>query len=231
MGGALADCVFTSPPYGLGVDYGSYKDTIANLRSMLPVLADNWKRVLVMGGFAVINFGDIAGGREPAGCDEPCEYPMAVEYWPVFRRAGWRLWTRRVWCKPNPRVHAPWTIQSNRAATDFEHIWTWVLPGKPLFWKTGASARQGWFDTTKDHGVDVKRNVHAAGMAVGCAVRMVQIHCRGSKNVYEPFCGTGTTLIAAELTGRTCYGMEIEPKYCEVACQRWEKLTGEGRKQ
>jgi DNA modification methylase len=45
--------------------------------------------------------------------------------------------------------------------------------------------------------------------------------------VYEPFCGTGTTLIAAEQCGRTCYGMELSPQYCDVIVNRWEALTGQ----
>lgn len=46
-------------------------------------------------------------------------------------------------------------------------------------------------------------------------------------NVYDPFLGSGTTLIACERTGRTCYGMEIEPHYCDVILSRWEKGTGQ----
>jgi DNA modification methylase len=45
--------------------------------------------------------------------------------------------------------------------------------------------------------------------------------------VYDPFLGSGTTLIAAEQLGRTCYGMEISPQYCDVIVKRWENLTGE----
>ena len=45
-------------------------------------------------------------------------------------------------------------------------------------------------------------------------------------DVYEPFCGSGTTLIAAEQLGRKCYGMEISPQYCDVIVQRWEEFTG-----
>lgn len=45
-------------------------------------------------------------------------------------------------------------------------------------------------------------------------------------SVYDPFLGSGTTLIAAEQLDRTCYGMEISPQYCEVICQRFEKATG-----
>jgi len=44
--------------------------------------------------------------------------------------------------------------------------------------------------------------------------------------VYEPFGGSGSTLIAAEQTNRTCYMMELDPKYCDVIVTRWENLTG-----
>ena len=44
--------------------------------------------------------------------------------------------------------------------------------------------------------------------------------------IFEPFCGSGTTIIAAEKTNRKCYGMELDPKYCDVIVQRWEEFTG-----
>jgi DNA modification methylase len=44
--------------------------------------------------------------------------------------------------------------------------------------------------------------------------------------VYDPFLGSGTTLIAAELTGRVCFGLEIDPHYCDVIITRWQDLTG-----
>lgn len=48
--------------------------------------------------------------------------------------------------------------------------------------------------------------------------------------VYDSFGGSGSTLIACEQTGRVCYMMEIDPRYCEIICQRWEKYTGQKRK-
>ena len=54
----------------------------------------------------------------------------------------------------------------------------------------------------------------------------MQTLCDQSKSVYEPFCGTGTTLIAAEQLGRKCYGMEISPAYVAVILQRWADATG-----
>jgi DNA modification methylase len=44
--------------------------------------------------------------------------------------------------------------------------------------------------------------------------------------VYEPFSGSGSTLIAAEKAGRRCYAMEIDPRYVAVAIERWERFTG-----
>ena len=44
--------------------------------------------------------------------------------------------------------------------------------------------------------------------------------------ILDPFLGSGTTLIAAEKTGRKCYGMELDPKYCDVIVKRWEDFTG-----
>ena len=53
--------------------------------------------------------------------------------------------------------------------------------------------------------------VWCVGMVEGC-------------NVYDPFLGSGTTLIACEKLNRRCYGMEIEPAYCDVIVKRWEEM-------
>jgi DNA modification methylase len=46
------------------------------------------------------------------------------------------------------------------------------------------------------------------------------------KKLYDPFLGSGTTIIACEKTKRKCYGMEIDPHYCDVIVKRWEEYTG-----
>lgn len=47
------------------------------------------------------------------------------------------------------------------------------------------------------------------------------------KTVYDPFGGSGSTLIASEKVGKTCFSIEIEPKYCDVIIKRWQDFTGE----
>ena len=47
-----------------------------------------------------------------------------------------------------------------------------------------------------------------------------------SETVLDPFCGSGSTIIAAEKTGRQACGLEIDPKYIDVAVRRWQLFTG-----
>jgi DNA modification methylase len=56
--------------------------------------------------------------------------------------------------------------------------------------------------------------------------RPILNHLRRAELVYEPFLGSGTTLAAAELTERICFGIELDPKYVDVVIQRWQSLSG-----
>jgi DNA modification methylase len=56
--------------------------------------------------------------------------------------------------------------------------------------------------------------------------RPILNHTKRGELVYEPFLGSGTTLAAAEMTDRVCYGMELDPKYVDVVVQRWQTLSG-----
>ncbi len=68
---------------------------------------------------------------------------------------------------------------------------------------------------------------HPTMKPVGLCVRAIENSSRPHDVVIDPFLGSGTTLIAAERTGRRCCGMEIDPRYCRVAIARWEAFTGE----
>lgn len=57
--------------------------------------------------------------------------------------------------------------------------------------------------------------------------RPILNHTRRGEMVYDPFLGSGTTLAAAETTGRVCYGLEIDPKYADVIVKRWQSFTGQ----
>ena len=71
------------------------------------------------------------------------------------------------------------------------------------------------------------RNVdHPTIKPIELYTTLVNYHSKHNQNIYEPFMGSGTTLIACEKTGRKCYGMEIDPHYCDVIVKRYEQFTG-----
>jgi DNA modification methylase len=65
---------------------------------------------------------------------------------------------------------------------------------------------------------------HSTQKPIECMARPIQNH--EASEIYDPFLGSGTTLIAAEQLNRKCYGLEISPAYCDVIVKRWENLTG-----
>ena len=56
--------------------------------------------------------------------------------------------------------------------------------------------------------------------------RPIENNSSPGQAVYEPFCGSGTTIIAAEMTGRICHAIELDPLYVDVAVTRWQQFTG-----
>ena len=68
---------------------------------------------------------------------------------------------------------------------------------------------------------------HGTQKPVECMRRPIGNNSSPGQAVYDPFTGSGTTVIAAETTGRCCYSMELDPKYCDVIVQRWQEFTGQ----
>ncbi|ARP98282.1 site-specific DNA-methyltransferase [Pseudorhodoplanes sinuspersici] len=68
--------------------------------------------------------------------------------------------------------------------------------------------------------------VHGTQKPVECMRRPMLNNTEFGQAVYDPFLGSGTTLIAAETTGRVCYAMEIDPRYVDVVVRRWQAFVG-----
>ena len=75
-------------------------------------------------------------------------------------------------------------------------------------------------------GSDEDKFDHPTQKPVELMRRPILNHTKRGELVYEPFLGSGTTLAAAELTERHCYGLELDPKYTDVVVERWQSLTG-----
>lgn len=67
---------------------------------------------------------------------------------------------------------------------------------------------------------------HSTQKPVECMKRPIENNSSPGQAVYEPFSGSGTTIIAAEMTGRCCHAIELNPAYVDVAVKRWQDFTG-----
>jgi len=67
---------------------------------------------------------------------------------------------------------------------------------------------------------------HPTQKPVALMRKSILNHTKSGELVYDPFLGSGTTLAAAEVTGRACYGLELDPKYVDVVVERWQGLSG-----
>lgn len=94
-------------------------------------------------------------------------------------------------------------------------------------WKGGRNQFTVWdipniICLTKDEG----EWGHSTQKPIECMKRPIENNTDPGEWVYDPFCGSGTTIIAAEMTGRKCCACEIAPKYCDAICRRFESVTG-----
>jgi DNA modification methylase len=74
---------------------------------------------------------------------------------------------------------------------------------------------------------DGASGIHPTQKAVELIRRPIAWHTKPGGLIYEPFSGSGTAIIAAEMTGRRCYAMEISPAFIDCAVARWERFTGQ----
>lgn len=239
-GGARPLLMVTDPPYGVEYD-ASWRDVLKDGAHDLAkgkVLNDNradWREAwaLFSGDVAYVWH---AGSKAQVVADS-------------LTASGFQIRSQIVWAK-NQLV-----ISRGHYHSQHEPCWYAVRKGKTAHWKGGRKKTTLWKSLPEvvrsGEEVYVRRidadllwalsgdestvweidkplkseTGHSTQKPVECMARAIRNH--DSKGVYDPFLGSGTTLIAAEQLGRTCYGMELSPIYCDVICRRFEEFTGE----
>jgi DNA modification methylase len=78
-----------------------------------------------------------------------------------------------------------------------------------------------------EHPKPAKNDDHPTMKPVGLIEYQIKNSSRAGDLVLDLFLGSGSTLIAAEKSGRRCYGMELDPRYCDVIIKRWQDFTGQ----
>ena len=99
-----------------------------------------------------------------------------------------------------------------------------VREGKTGHWQGARDQTTLW--SIANGGDEDAATVHSTQKPVECMRRPMINNSDAGQAIYEPFSGSGTTIIAAETTDRTCLAMEISPAYCDVAILRWQRFAG-----
>lgn len=104
-----------------------------------------------------------------------------------------------------------------------EPAWYVVKKGGTGHWFGGRDKTTVWNIKAREDG----GHGHGTQKPVECMKRPIENNSSPGQAVYEPFSGSGTTIIAAEMTGRACHAIELSPAYVDVAVKRWQAFTGQ----
>ena len=229
LGTAKPLLLITDPPYGIELD-SEWRDR-AGLNGCGPAEASYMKHHRTVGHTETTISGDTRADWSPAFELLP---DLQVGYvWHASKftrevldgllRIGFVhhqqiIWDKRrtvltrtlYWFAHEPcwfvrKKNAPWYGKAGENST------VWSCPS-PKFIFSG-SEKEEKFDHPTQKPMEVMR-------------RPILNHTLPGESCYDPFLGSGTTLIAAEQTGRICYGIELDPKYVDVVIRRWQQYTG-----
>lgn len=143
-------------------------------------------------------------------------YANCGNYPPVLKACELYFSQAIIWVKEHPVL----------TRKDFMGNHEWCFYG----WREGAAhvflGPNNATDVWSVKKVNPQSMIHLTEKPVELAVRAMQYSSRAGENVLDLFGGSGSTLIAAEQTGRQAFLMELDALYCDVVVQRWEKFTG-----
>jgi len=129
---------------------------------------------------------------------------------------GFQIRSQIIWVKQQ------FVIGRGHYHLQHEPAWYCVRKGKTGHWEGDRTNATTWFiDKPKKSDTG-----HSTQKPIECMKRPIENNSKPGDAVYEPFCGSGTTIIAAELTGRRCFAIELNPLYVYVSINRWQMHTG-----
>lgn len=210
MDGAKASMLLTDPPYGMRLD-----TDFSSMKGSRPFMLEKG----VTGGrryaHVVGDHGDFSAQPIVKMFHAvPEQFWFGADYYAVtlgdtMHSGSWLIWDKRC----NERFDRMY-------GSCFEMIWSRKRHKRDILRHVWA----GIFGTEKE---PQRGRVHPTQKPVALFEDILTRYSKPQMLVVDPYLGSGTTLIACERTGRTCYGVEIEPQYCDIILARWEHETGQ----
>lgn len=211
LGGGVPHLMVTDPPYG--IEYDADWRNSAQRADGTPI-----------GGRAV---GKVLNDDQADWREAWALFPGEVAYvWHAGVRSnevadslhacGFKVYAQIIWAKSNL------VIGRGHYHPKHEPCWYAVKKGGTGHWQGDRKQTTLW-EIPKPQKSETG---HSTQKPIECMRRPIENNSRPGDAVYEPFSGSGTTIIAAEQTGRICYAMELSPNYVDVAVRRWQQYTG-----
>lgn len=218
--GKPVDCVVTDPPYGVGI---GAKNRALNLMGKGGHRTEDLSgdqgfaevEVLWRASFAAIEQTITPG--VPFYVFGPQRGELGLLLLQLLREAKIPARHMLIWMKQRK------SFSMGRLDYDYAH--------EPIAYGWKAGAAHPWFATETKSSVleyprPAKSRDHATMKPVALIEELITNSTVRGQRVLDPFLGTGTTVLAAEVTGRIGYGLEIDPTYCDVICRRYQEHTG-----
>lgn len=220
----VIDHVFGGPPYFNQREYSHWEEYSAYLEDMRKIIR-NCHDILKTGGVCVWNIAN--------GCST--HHDHVSHHSRLFEETGFQYLDNIIWKKTGANYAIPRNFHIQRNSCYYPALkWEALL----VYQKSGdmpKMTREG-----RDYMLNYHTNVweipavtnqmeqfgHPAVCPVEIPYRSMQAYSGSGANIFEPFGGSGTTLIAAEKASRKAYLMELNPAYCDIIVRRWENMTG-----
>jgi DNA modification methylase len=207
-----ADLIFTDPPYN--VDYsGRGENDLGKIKN------DNMGENDFI-DFLCKNFNLMSDYLKPLGCIYVChpdshskpKIAFEINFEKFFKKSSTIIWDKG---------------NAGMGWQDYRSQHEPILYG----WKEGQGKHSFYGDRKNTSIWSVKRdNVsgykHPTQKPVALSQKAVLNNSKEDDIIFDSFLGSGSTLIACEKTNRKCYGIELDPKYCDIIIKRWENFTG-----
>jgi DNA modification methylase len=209
MAGAKADLCFTDSPYNVDYAGGVGAEKAGKGRRILnDALGDGFERLLYDACVLIV--------RYTAGAIYMCMSSSELHtLQKAFVAAGGHWSTFIIWAKDR------FTLGRSDYQRQFEPILYGWPEGAKHHWCGARDEGDVWFIDRPS-----RNDLHPTMKPVGLVARAIRNSSPRGGLVLDPFGGSGTTLIAAERTGRIARLIELDPRYCDVIVRRWQRLSG-----
>jgi len=214
LAGSQPNLMITDPPYGVNYEpsWRAHRGLGAGKLAQGKVLNDDradWREAYALfpGDVAYVWHGALHGDVVAAG----------------LAACGWQLRAQIIWAKQH------FTLSRGDYHWKHETCWYAVREGKTSQWQGDRAQTTVWEIANNNPFGNREREQswgHGTQKPVECMRRPIVNNSRPGQAIYDPFLGSGTSLIAAEMTGRICYGLELNPAYVDVVVRRWQVFTG-----